>query len=141
MRIIVPMGRVLDPAGIVVNRRAGRIFVNREEYILQPADRCALEAGLRIKDTNGAEVLALPRGPLPDEDVLRQALAVGADRAIYLTGEGFQGADDAVAVRVLAAAMERLGGADLVLAGATTLDTGQSQLGYGWPRFWAGPRL
>ena len=85
-------------------------------------------------------MLALPRGPLPDEDVLRQALAVGADRAIYLTGEGFQGAGDAVAVRVLAAAMERLGGADLVLAGATTLDTGQSQLGsrlaevLGWPQ-------
>ena len=140
MRICVVIGRVLDPAGIVVNRRRGRIFVNREEYILQPADRCALEAALRIKDATGAEVVALPRGPLPDDDVLCQALASGADRAVYLTGDGFERADDAVTVRVLAAAVERLGGADLVLTGATTMDTGQGQLGprlaeaLGWPQ-------
>ena len=140
MRIVVILGRVLDPGGIMVNRRAGRIFVNREEYILQPADRCALEAALRIKDTTGAEVVALPRSPLPDDDVLRQALSTGADRAVYLTGDGFERADDAAAVRVLAAAVERLGGADLALTGATTLDTDQSQLGprlaeaLGWPQ-------
>jgi len=129
MRIITVLGRVLDPSGIVVKGTAGRIFVNREEYLLQPADRCALEVALRIKDGGDAEVVALPRGPLPDDDVLRQALASGADRAIYLTGDGFKQADEAVAARVLAAAAERLGGADLVLTGSTTMDTGQSQLG------------
>jgi len=140
MRIIVVIGRVLDPAGIVVNRRRGRIFVNREEYVLQPADRCALEAALRIKDGAEAEVVALPRGPLPDDDVLRQALATGADRAVYLAGGAFEGAGDAVAAGVLAAAVERLGGADLLLTGATTWDTGQAQLGprlaeaLGWPQ-------
>jgi electron transfer flavoprotein beta subunit len=140
MRIIVLIGRVLDPRGIVVNRRRGRIFVNWEEYLLQPADRCALEAALRIKDATDAEVVVFPRSPLPDDDVLRQALSIGADRAVYLTGDGFQGADDAVMARVLAAAVERLGGADLVLTGATTMDTGQGQLGprlaeaLGWPQ-------
>jgi electron transfer flavoprotein alpha/beta subunit len=130
MKVIVILGQVLDPRGIVVNRRVGRIFVNREEYILQPADACALEAVLRIKDSaSDTEVVALPRGPLPDDDVLRQALSIGADRAVYLTGDGFEKADDAVAARVLAAAIERLGGVALVLTGATTLDTGQGQLG------------
>jgi electron transfer flavoprotein beta subunit len=129
MRVIVIIGRVLDPAGIVVNRRRGRIFVNREEYLLQPADRCALEAALRVKDATAAEVVALPRSPLPDDDVLRQALAIGADRAIDLTGDGAEGADDAVMARILATVVERLGGADLVLVGATTMDSGQSQLG------------
>ena len=131
MRIVVILGRVLDPSGIVVNRRRGRIFVNREEYMLQPADRCALEAALRFKDATGAEVVALPRSPLPDDDVLRQALATGADRAIYLVGlvGNLPYAGDAVMAAVLAAAVEKLGGADLILTGTTTLDTGQGQLG------------
>jgi electron transfer flavoprotein alpha/beta subunit len=129
VRVIVIIGRVLDPAGIVVNRRRGRIFINREEYILQPADRCALEAALRVKDATAAEVVALPQSLLPDDDVLRQALAAGADRAIYLTGDGIERTDDAVMVRVLAAVVERLGGADLMLAGAAKLDSGQAQLG------------
>lgn len=132
MRVITIVGRVLDPRGIVVNRRAGRIFVNREEYVMQPADACALEAALQIKDTGTAEVIALPRGLLPDDDLLRLALATGADRAIYVGRDGissYDGYDDAVAVRVLTAAIERLGGADLVLIGTTTLDTNQGQLG------------
>lgn len=141
MKAIVILGRVLDPSGVVVNRRAGRVFVNREEYILEPADRCALEAALRLKDATQAQVVALPRRPLPDDDVLRLALASGADRAINLvSGADQPPCDDAVMARVLAAAVERLGGADLVLIGATTLETGQGQLGprlaeaLGWPQ-------
>jgi len=142
MRIVVIIGRVLDPGGIVVNRRAGRIFVNRKEYIIQPADRCALEAALRIKNGGDAEVVALPRSPLPDDDVLRQALATGADRAIHFVGQvaNLSHADDAAMTRVLAAAVERLDEVDLILTGATTLDTGQGQLGprlaeaLGWPQ-------
>jgi electron transfer flavoprotein beta subunit len=129
MRIVVVIGRVLDPSGIVFNRRRGRMFINREEYLLQPADRCALEAALRIKDVANSEVVAFLRAPLPDDDVLRQALSAGADRAVYLTGEGFRDADDAVMARVLAAAVGRLGGVDLVLTGTATLDAGQGQLG------------
>jgi electron transfer flavoprotein beta subunit len=141
MRIAVILGRVLDPAGIVVNQRRGRIFVNREEYVMQPADRCALEAALQIKNGGDAEVIALPRSLLPDDDVLRQALSMGADRAIHFVGRiGNLPYGDAVAARLLAAAVERLGAADLILTGATTLDTGQSQLGprlaeaLGWPQ-------
>ena len=130
MRILVVIGRVLDPEGFAVNRRRGRIFVNREEYLIQPADHCALEAALRIRDSLSpdVEVVALPRCPLPDDDVLRLAVATGADRAISLTGDGLADADDAVMARVLAAVVERLGGADLILTGATTMDTGQAQL-------------
>lgn len=140
MRIVVVVGRVLDPRGIFVNRRAGRVFVNREEFILQPADGCALEAALQIKDSVGAEVVVLPRGPLPDDDVLRQALAAGADRAIDLVDGGLAQADDAAMARALTAAVTRLEEVGLVLTGAATLDTGQGQLGsrlaaaLGWPQ-------
>jgi electron transfer flavoprotein beta subunit len=145
MKIVVILGQVLDPSGIVVNRRRGRIFVNREEYVMQPADACALEAALKIKDSGDSEVIALPRGLLLDDaagsaDVLRQALSMGADRAIHFAGQTDGSCDEAVATRLLAAAVERLDGVDLILTGATTLDTGQSQLGprlagaLGWPQ-------
>jgi electron transfer flavoprotein beta subunit len=147
MRIVVILGRVLDPAGIVVNRRRGRIFVNREEYVMQPADACALEAALQIKDGNDAEVIALPRSLLSSDDVLRQALSVGAGRAIHFVGQVAERPagspltyGDGGMARVLAAAVKRLGEVDLILTGATTLDTGQSQLGprlaeaLGWPQ-------
>lgn len=140
MRILAILRRVLDPSGIVAHRRLRRLFINREEYIIQPADHSALEAALRIKDAAGAEVIVASGQPEPDDDTLRQGLAMGADRAIYLTGDGFEGADDAVTVRALQETIERLGGVDLVLAGETTLDTGQGQLGLrlaealGWPQ-------
>lgn len=140
MRIVVPLRRVLDPAGIVAHRRLRRLFINREEYLIQPADHSALEAALRIKDDVGAEVILVSGQPEPNDDTLRRGLAMGADRAIYLMGDGFEKADDAVMARALRAVIERLGAVDLVLAGASTMDTGQSQLGprlaeaLGWPQ-------
>ncbi len=140
MRIIVPLRRVLDPAGIVAHRRLRRLFINREEYLIEPADHCALEAALRLKDEVGAEVIVVSGQPEPDDDTLRRGLAMGADRGIYVSGEGFEDADEAVVTRTLEAVIGRLGGADLVMAGMTTLDTGQGQLGLrlaealGWPQ-------
>jgi len=144
MRVVLIVGRVLDPQGFVVKAKAGRIFVNQETYLMQPADRCALEAALRIKDGTEAEVVVLPRRVLEDDDVLRRALAVGGDRAVALTGEQFAEADDGAMAGVLAAAVGRLEPVDLLLTGATTLDTGQGQLGVrlaealGWPQIVGG---
>lgn len=140
MRIVVPLRRVLDLAGIVVHRRLRRLFINREEYMIEPADHCALEAALRISEETGAEVVVVSGRLEPDDDTLRRGLAMGADRAIYLGGDEFENADEAVMARALEAVIERLDGADLVVAGMTTLDTGQGQLGLrlaellGWPQ-------
>jgi electron transfer flavoprotein beta subunit len=129
MRVLVPIRRVLDPAGIVAHRRLRRLFVNREEYLIEPADHSALEAALRIKDNVGAQVVVVSGQPEPDDDTLRRGLAMGADRAIRLMGERFEGADEAVVAGALQAVIEHVGGANLVLTGLTTLDTGQGQLG------------
>lgn len=140
MRILVILRRVLDPAGIVAHRRLRQLFVNREVYLIQPADHAALEAGLRIKDNAAAEVIVVSGQPEPDDDTVRRGLAMGADRGIYLTGGDFGEADEAVMTRVLEAVIGRLGGVDLVLVGLTTLDTAQGQLGprlaeaLGWPQ-------
>ncbi|NLE76801.1 MAG: electron transfer flavoprotein subunit beta, partial [Chloroflexi bacterium] len=140
MRIVVAIKQILDPAGIAVNLRREMVFVNREEYILGPADRCALEAALQVKDAVGAEVVAVSLGPARVEDALREALAMGADAAYHLQDEAFAQVDVAAAARVLAAALRLLQPVDLVLAGSQSGDTGAGQMGprlaeaLGWPQ-------
>ena len=147
MKIVVAIKQVLDPRGFTVNRKAEKIFVNREEYIINPADRCALEVALRLKEAAGAEVIVLAGGPERVGDALRQAWAMGADRGIHLTDKLFAGADGLVAARLLAAAIRKLSDVDLALTGDRALDTGAGEVGprlaeaLGWPHILAAHRV
>ena len=139
MKIVVAIKQVLDPRGFTVNRKAEKIFFNREEWITNPADLCALEAALTLKDKLGAEVVVVSGGPARAGDALRDAWARGADRAIHLSDKAFAGADGFVAARILAKAVDKLGNVDLVLCGDKALDTG-GEVGprlaeaLGWPQ-------
>lgn len=127
MRIVVTIKQILDPEGITVNRRRERIFINREDRIINPADKCALEAALRLKDAHGAEVIALSLGRPSADDALREALALGADQAVLISDKALAGIDAPTAAVVLARAVERLAPFDLVLVGQTAADTGGDQ--------------
>jgi len=129
MKIIVLIKQVLDPAGILVRRDKEKMFINREEYILGPDSKAALEAALQLKDAGGAEVIALSMGKPRAEDALREALAMGCDAAYLLSDEAFDAADIPVTANVLAAAVQKLGGADLVVAGRESGDTSAGQIG------------
>jgi electron transfer flavoprotein beta subunit len=129
MRIIVTIKQVLDPAGFTVHRRLERVFINREDYIINPNDKNALEAALRLKDTHGAEVIALSLGEPRVDDALREALAMGVDQAFLLTDEAFAEADAAAAALILGKATEKIGDYDLILTGQRAIDTGASQMG------------
>jgi electron transfer flavoprotein beta subunit len=129
MKIIVPIKQILDPRGITVRRDKERIFVNREEYILEAGSRAAIEAALRLKDAASAEVIALSAGKRQAEDALREALAMGCDAAYLLSDRTFEEADISATSRILAAAIDKLGGADLVIAGRQSADTGAGQVG------------
>jgi electron transfer flavoprotein alpha/beta subunit len=129
MRIIVPIKQILDPSGMTVHRRAERIFINREEYIINPNDKNALEEALKLKDEQGAEVVAVTMGPERADDALREAMAMGADSAFLLTDEAFKRADTSVATTVLGKAIQKIGDYDLILTGCQAADTGAGQLG------------
>jgi electron transfer flavoprotein alpha/beta subunit len=129
MKIIVPVKQILDPKGITVRRDKERIFINREDYIVDPASKAAIEAALRLKDAAGAEVIALSMGKPQADDALREALAMGCDTAFLLSDKAFKEADITVTVRILAAAVGKLGGADLIVAGRESSDTAAGQIG------------
>jgi len=129
MKTIVPIKQILDPRGVTVRRDKERIFINQEEYIIEPGSKAAIEAALQLKDGAEAKVIAISMGEPRADDALREALAMGCDAAYLLSDDAFKGADVSVTVRILAAAVEKLGGADLIVTGRESGDTGAGQLG------------
>ena len=128
MRIIVPIKQILDPGGLTFRRDKERFFVNREDYIVDPGSKSAVEAALRLRGDED-QVVAISMGKPQADDALREALAMGCDAAYLLSDKAFQDADVSVTTRVLAAAIEQLGGADLIVAGRESGDTGAGQIG------------
>lgn len=124
MKVLVCVKQVLDPTGLTVNRKAEKVFVNREEFILDPASKAALETASDLKQA-GAEVIAIGVGPERVEDGLREALARGADRAIWIRSEG---GDALMIANLIAAAVRKLDAIDLIIAGHQSLDTGAGEL-------------
>jgi electron transfer flavoprotein beta subunit len=96
--------------------------------VINPLDKHALEAALEIKDTNGAEVVILSMAPPASQPVLREALAMGADRAVLLSDKVFAGSDTLATSRILAAGIRRLGSFDLIFCGNFTLDGSTAQV-------------
>jgi electron transfer flavoprotein beta subunit len=127
MKVLVCVKQVLDPNGLTVNRKAEKVFVNREEYILDLGSKAALEAANDLKQAASAsQVIAIGVGPERVEDGLRAALGRGADRAIWIRSEG---GDAKVVANLIAAAVRKLGDIDLIIAGHQSLDTGAGELG------------
>jgi len=96
--------------------------------VINPLDKQALEAALEIKDACGAEVVLLAMAPVSTQPVLREALAMGADRAVLLSDHWFAGSDTLATSRILAAAIERLAPFDLICCGNFTLDGSTAQV-------------
>ncbi len=84
--------------------------------IMNPDDKAGLEAALRLKDQYGAEVTVLTMGLPKAADVLREALAMGADKAILVTDRVLGGADTWATSSTIAAALRKLD-YDLIITG------------------------
>lgn len=97
-------------------------------YEMNEPDAYALEEALRLKEKHGGEVVVCSAGPARVAQVLREALARGADRAIHVQADGLASADGFVVGSVLAAAMKDEA-FDLVLTGLQSDDQGFAQTG------------
>ena len=128
MNILVVLRPVRDPAGFTVNRKAQKIFSNREGFILNPSDRNALEAALGAVGADGSVTVAAI-GDEPALDALRMARAAGAGRAICVAPRTGLALDAGGFTQVLQQLVAHLGGVDLVLLGAEVLDADLAQVG------------
>src|ERR687897_672274 len=97
-------------------------------FEMNEPDAYALEEALRLKEKHSGEVVVCSAGPARVQQVIREALARGADRAIHVEDDRLAAADAFVTADSLAAAMtdERF---DLVLTGLQSDDQGQAQTG------------
>jgi electron transfer flavoprotein beta subunit len=97
-------------------------------FEMNEPDAYALEEALRLKEKHGGEVVVCSAGPSRVSQVLREALARGADRAVHVEDEGLATADAFVLAEALASAM-RDEQFDLVLTGLQSDDQGFAQVG------------
>ena len=93
MKIIVCVKQVPDTKGGVKFNPDGTLDRGAMLTIMNPDDKAGLEAALRLKDQYGAEVTVLTMGLPKAEDVLREAIAMGADNGILVTDRVLGGAD------------------------------------------------
>ena len=128
MRIVVCVKQVYDPKTVRISRSREELDLRDAAKILNPPDKYALEAALRLRETAGGEVIALTAGGPDAEDLAHEAVAIGADRGVLVSGSELIGGSGAVATLVLAAAVGKLGPVDLVLTGQTGLTDGTGSL-------------
>jgi electron transfer flavoprotein beta subunit len=129
MNIAVCLKQVVTREWPVRADAAGSWIDERQaSWELNEPDAYALEAALRLREAHGGDVLAVSAGPARVVDVLREALARGADRAIHVLGDHLSSADAGVTAAALAAAL-RDQPVDLVLTGLQSDDQGQGQVG------------
>ena len=132
MKIIVCLKEVVDTALSLDTGLSHRIvFEEGLPLRLNPNDAVALGTALDLKalDTTGSlEITAVSIGPERTENYLRQALALGTDKAVRIWGEDFRGLSPWRKSRLLSAFVS-LSGAELILTGARSLDTGNAQVG------------
>jgi electron transfer flavoprotein beta subunit len=128
LNIIVCVKRVPDTeTRIRISDDASSIDSAGVKYILSPYDEIALEAALQARDSGAAgEVAVLSLGDASTGETLRAGLAMGADRAVLLEGEG--GPDALATARALATELGEQDGS-LVIMGVKAADLDQQQVG------------
>ena len=117
-----------DSSSVYIDPLSGQVDVERFVQILNPADACALEAAVRLKEQFGGTVLALTLGPEDAEGALRAALAIGADHAVRLWHPQANSWGPFTVAAALAGYL-RQHKPDLVLCGDSSSDWGSGSVG------------
>ncbi len=123
MKVIVCVKQIPDPALPGELDPATNTLKRDGKLILDESDSYGVEMALQLVDAaGGGEVALVSMAPNGEVSGLRTALAMGAAQGVLVSDPGLAGSDALTTAKVLAAAVQRLGGADLVLAGTESSD-------------------
>jgi electron transfer flavoprotein beta subunit len=133
MRIIVPIKQVPETGAVKMDEATGTMIREGVEAIVNPLDLYGLELAIRLREQaeaaggDSVEVVTITMGPPAADKAIREAVAMGCDCGVLISDKAFAGSDTWATSYVLAAAIRKLGPAELVICGerATDGDTGQ----------------
>ena len=129
MNIVVLLKQVPDTETVIKIEADGKSIADSGiKWIINPYDEYAVEAALRLKDSQGANVTILSLGPQRAVESVRAALAMGADQGILVDDPAIEGSDALGKARVLAAALQQMP-YDLIFCGHRAVDDDENQVG------------
>ena len=121
MKIAVCVKQIPDPATPYALDPQTHFLVRPAEQILDDTDRYGIELGLQLAEATGGSVTLISMSPAGNLQGIRQALAMGADKAVLVNDPALRGSGALVTARVLAAAIAREQ-VDLVITGTESTD-------------------
>lgn len=121
MRVAVCVKQIPDPAAPYDLDPDTHFVVRPADQVLDDTDRYGVEMGLQLAEQTEGSVTLISMGPSGNLQGIRQALAMGADKAVVIDDGSLQGSDSLATAGVLAAAIKREG-FDLVIAGTESTD-------------------
>ena len=131
MKAIVCVKQVPDTSGKVAVNPDGTLNRASMATIINPDDKNAVEAALKLKDATGCKVVVITMGPPPAEGMLRELIARGADEGVLVSAREFGGSDTFATSQILAAAIKKYGvdADDVVFCGRQAIDGDTAQVG------------
>jgi electron transfer flavoprotein beta subunit len=135
MHIIVCIKQVPDTTEVRLDSTTNTLIRDGVPSIINPFDMYAIEEALRLKEAHGGTVTVLSMGPPQVESALREALALGADKAVLLSDRAFAGADTWATSTTIAAGIRALDACDLIICGKQAIDGDTAQVGPGVAEF------
>lgn len=130
LKLIVCIKQVPMVSELPWDSKTGTLKRDMAEGMMNPACKHALEAALQIKRSHGAHITTLSMGPPMAEEILRESLAMGADRGILLTDPRMAGADTLITSFTLARAIKmECPDFNLIFCGRHTSDSETAQVG------------
>lgn len=134
MNIVCCLKQVPDTMQVKIDPETNTLVREGVEAILNPYDLVALELAARLSETTKGRFAAICMGPPQAQTILRQAVAIGAQRAILLSDRAFAGADTLATSYTLAKGIQKIAAGapvDLVLVGKQAIDGDTAQTGPG----------
>jgi electron transfer flavoprotein beta subunit len=129
MNIVVCLKQVPGTTKVQIDPQTNTLIRQGIKNVINPFDTYALEEGVRIKERYGGKVTVISMGPPQADEMLREAISLGADEAVLLSDRAFAGADTWATANTLSMAIDKLGQCDLTICGRQTIDGDTGQVG------------